>query len=415
MTVPAKYRDVSGRTFNGDAAICSKIFAIASEPLGEVVLTFFEEMPPPYMRQARRGVSGPIPSMSLTTLKERLEKANLKVTEWNLAKQDTPPKPEPNPGPDKAVRPQVLLVLPPPAPSPMPPMRGQPPPPQWGPQHDENLHKAIDDGMPAVFLATFAPPPQFAMRQAPSYVLGDYLKESWGVDVRTDLLVVQAEADPDDPGTYVLPVVRWNFMPLSTFTDHPVGKPLKARRLYWLNTCPVVKVKDSQAKTKIEDILAIPQGVRGIWAASNAMQLAAKVYTGRGRGIVPGSAEGDLTSPFSIVVQASKTAGEKTNSIIVLGVGLIYIDEVLNRPVPRLGAGETLATDPPPTGAVDLVINSVYHLIDKDEYIGAGPTLTPRIRHIPVGTMTVLKIVFGLVWPLALLGIGGIVMLARRR
>ena len=93
------------RIFNGDMAVSSKLLSLSLPPLGEVVLTFFEEIPPPFMRQSRPAVAGQIPSIWLRTLRERLEKANLKVREWNLAREDAPPQREED-------RKQVLLVLP---------------------------------------------------------------------------------------------------------------------------------------------------------------------------------------------------------------------------------------------------------------------------------------------------------------
>ena len=73
------------RVFYGDMAICSKMLNMVSKPFAEVVITFFEETVPPFMRRFRPSVSGPIPSDRIQTLRERLEKANLKVTDWNLA------------------------------------------------------------------------------------------------------------------------------------------------------------------------------------------------------------------------------------------------------------------------------------------------------------------------------------------
>lgn len=82
------------RIFYGDTAICAKLLNVTSQPFAEVVLTFFEDIPPPYMgRRARAPISGPIPSMYLQTLRQRLQKANVEVKEWNLAKEDSPPPP----------------------------------------------------------------------------------------------------------------------------------------------------------------------------------------------------------------------------------------------------------------------------------------------------------------------------------
>ena len=399
------------RIFNGDQAVRSKILSMASEPLGEVVLTYFEEPVPPFMRQYRRGMTGPIPSMYLQTLRQRLEKANLTVTEWNMAKEDDPPEPK------AKGRPRVLLVLPPPEGPPMRPPGSEEEPNQWGEKQEKKLDELIAGGTGAVFLAAYFQPEmaQFGALRPVPYLLNDYLKKNWGVEARTDLRVVQAVPDPLNPGTYQLPVLRWTFLPLSAFTDHPAGKPLRARRLYWLSVCPVVKA-EGKPKTTFREILVVPRNPSGgTWAASNPLQLERKLFLGQGRGIVPGSEADDMLPPFPVAAEAAKTVKGKTARIIVLGVGLSYVDPFINSPVPRLTGGETLATDPPPTSDVDLITNSVYYLIGKREFIGAGPSPTPRIRHIPPATMGAVKVVFGVLWPLALLAVGGVVMLLRKR
>jgi len=138
------------RAFNGDTAISSKVFSLAADPMGEVVVTCFERIPPPQLRGQMPAVAGSIPSIYLETLKSRLEKANLTVTTWNLADDDAPP--EPTEG-----RPRVLLILPPPPPQPMYGMGAQAPP-QWGPEHTERITNVIDAGTPAIFLTCYQAP-----------------------------------------------------------------------------------------------------------------------------------------------------------------------------------------------------------------------------------------------------------------
>ncbi|MHC4715555.1 MAG: hypothetical protein ACYS5V_01170 [Planctomycetota bacterium] len=384
------------RTFNGDTAISSKILSLSAEPLGEVVLAFF----------------GPIPSVLLDTLKQRLEKANLTVTEWNLADADAPPEPAEG-------RARVLLILPPPPPRPMPPMGRQQAPPQWEPEHTQRLTKVIDDGTPAIFLAMFMKPQMqmFGPMQPTPYLLNDYLKDSWGVEARTQLRLVQAVEDASNPGRYKLPVVAWTWVPLSTFTDHPVGKPLRARRMHWLDPCPVVRAEDADGDlgVTVRDILAVPKGMDGMWAASNAIQLAMKAFGGRGAGLTPGDAPGDLLPPFAMGVEASKTVEGQQRRIIVLGVGRSYIDPFLTTRVPQIAADATVATDPPPTNDVDLVINSAYYLTGQDRFIGSGPSPTPRIQHIEPAAMAAIKVTFGLAWPLLIMAVGGVVMAVRKR
>jgi len=395
------------RVFYGDMAICGKILNLASDPFADVVLTYFEDVPPPYARQYRPAVTGQIPSRFLQILRERLEKANLEVSDWNLAKDTAPP-------PATEGRPQVLLVLPSPD---MPPFAaGQQNLPKFEQEHVDRVKEVIAQGSAAIFLAGYFRPRFFGQVTSPEYGWGKYLRNEWGLDVKTHLRVVLGARDPTEPDKFVLPVLRWDFLPLSSFTeDHPVGKPLRARRFYWLSACPITRATDGKADVRIEDILVVPREREDIWAAARPEQLWDRIVTGRGTGIVPGENSGDLRAPFALAVEASKADGDGQSRIIVLGVGLSYIDGFLNYRIPQLRGQETLSTEPPPTGDVDLVINSVYHLAGKDQFIGAGPAIIKPIGLIDEPTMRAVKATFGVVWPAMMLVIGGIVMLARKR
>jgi len=102
--------DTERRVFNGDAAIGAAILSLAhKEPFATVVLVSFE--PTPAMPQGPRSLA-PIPVSELSKLRERLERANFKVKEWNLASDDKAPDPEPNT--------QAIYVFLPPAEPPQP-------------------------------------------------------------------------------------------------------------------------------------------------------------------------------------------------------------------------------------------------------------------------------------------------------
>jgi len=401
------------RVFNGDTAVCSKILTLATEPLAEVVLTFFEQMPPPnpYMRQMQPGVTGPLPSMYLQTLRERLEKANIKITEWNLAPgPGGPPSecPEATEG-----RPQVLLILPPPQPTPPMGRMGQRPQPSWSPAEVERIRDAVNGGRGAIFLAAYFPPGY--MGQPTPYVLSDYLEADWGLKVRSDLRVVQGEPDPLNPGKFEMPVLRWMWLPLSNFTDYPIGEPLKARRMYWLNVCPVERTEEAVTGVTYEDILVVPESPSGTWATASAEDLIEQIAVHSGGSGVEPNPEDDLLAPFAVATYAHKQADGASARVVVLGIGASFMDGYVNQGIPRITASEVLAKpEPPPTGDIDLVINSVYHLAGQDRFIGAGPTIIQPIGLITRVTMIWIK-AFGLLWPVLVLGIGLIVTILRNR
>ena len=400
------------KVFNGDMAISSKILSLASKPFAEVLLVMFEDLPPPQMRRFQPGLMGPIPSEQLHMLRERLESANLKVTEWNLLVKGPQQQgvPEPPPNPEKL--PRVLLVLPPPETPPTPP-RGGPPPPRWSKdRHELAIKRLIDSGTPAIFLTGWMYP-QYWQRQSATYVLGDYLRDEWGLDVKTNWRVIQTKRDADRPGKFKLQVQTWQYMGISTFTDHPAGEPLKARRFYWLNACPILPVADSKAGAKLENVLVVPKHRSEIWATSRIDALIDLVR--RREPLEPDTEAKDIVPEFALVVEATKQVGKTKARVMAVSTGFSFIDSYVRDPVILLLEDGTIATEPPPAGNVDLLINSVYHLVGKGEYIGAGPATVEPIRLIRQRTMTAIKIIFGLVWPAAFFLVGGVVMLIRRR
>ena len=57
---------------------------------------------------------------------------------------------------------------------------------------------------PAIFLAAWFPA---GMGEFPTpFTFGDYLKQDWGLDVRTDMRLLQGTADPVNPGSDEKPV-----------------------------------------------------------------------------------------------------------------------------------------------------------------------------------------------------------------
>jgi hypothetical protein len=405
QTYPGDKDDQDKRVFHGDSALCAKMLSMTSEPFAEVVLTFFEDIPPYHLWQQMPPIAGKIVSFQLETVRKRLEKANLKVTEWNIAKQ-------PNPAKASEGCPQVLLILPPPEPTPMPPGMPQRRP-EWSGAEVEKVRKIISGGTPAIFLTGYFWPRHMGGRVMPAhYGFGNYLRNDWGIDVKTDLRVIQISPDPLDPGKFKLSRAQWYFMLLSSFTDHAIGKPLQARRMYWYNACPITAVSDSKTGAIIEDILTVHKDRSDMWATAQADTLERKIFTGQTDGIEPQADTGDMVPPFAVAVKAAREIDGKDANIVVLGMGISFADYFLNTRVLKPKSEET---EPPPVADVDLLINSVYHLSDKDEYIGAGPSIIEPIEQIASRTMLGVKIIFGLAWPILMFAVGIVVMIVRKR
>ncbi|HSW45710.1 MAG TPA: hypothetical protein VLM89_09070, partial [Phycisphaerae bacterium] len=102
-----------------------------------------------------------------------------------------------------------------------------------------------------------------------------------------------------------------------------------------------------------------------------------------------------------------------TSRIVVMGNGLSLRDDYLQQRVIRFGGkgGTRLATDPPPTENMDLLINALYWLTDHPELIAAGPAEVPVVAFIndrsPLWAIT-------MAWSLVAL-VAGVVMWVIRR
>ncbi len=404
------------RVFDGDRAISNAINGLFNtKKVATIILTGFESEPPPQMRQFQRPVTGPIPFNQLSVLKDRLEKANFAVKEWNLGgggEGENAAKKEP-PAPEEGTQP-IYVFLPPGEAPPPNPMMQQAPQPSFGPEQLEQVKKVLTKDARAVFLAIAdAAPRQSPWAPPPSYAYRDTLRDDWGVDVKFDYRVLRGVRDSKRPDHYAIDIVGWTFMPLNNFTDHPIGAPLKARRLLMAEVCPVVKADTLPEGVKVSAVLDVPKTATDIWADPDIARIFKVLREGQRDSTFTKGANA-IDSGFSVIVASEN---EKTNSkIVVMGTGYSFIDGYVSRPVPRLEARKvvTLATDPPPTENLDLVLNTMYWLADKPAMIASGPAPIPLIGPISEQNhSSVFAVTFG--WAVAALILGGVVMFVRRK
>jgi len=319
-----------------------------------------------------------MPVERLTALRRRLEAANFEVEEWNL----TDPMPGSGPNdpnvastqPAKGARPRVLLILPPPA-STMPSGMNSPIP-RFGPREQAKIADAIDAGTGAIFLTHFHWPRQvgfFGAPTTPEYPLGDYLSNTWGISAMTDFLVFSASRDPENPQKFKVNFERFQHMPLNTFTNHPIGKPLQGQRTLWTWVCPVATGENVPEDVTISPILRVPENWDATWATSRFMEIAEQFRTAEGSYVQPNFEAGDIRPPFPVAVAATRSGNASYASrIVVLGTGQGLMDGYLDAPVARQDAqGSVTLTDPPSTNA-DVVINSALWLTGWEQYIAAG-------------------------------------------
>ncbi len=411
---PTEPQARQARLFNGNAAISSKLLFMTTRPLATVIVTYY--------RPAGDILPADIELSDLTGLYSRLSENNIEVGFWNLV------SPIPNRlaggtdgGTTYSNRPAVLLVLPPRPTGISLPDR---PAPSFGPHHLARLKKVIDNGTPAIFLASFMAP-----RLVPTpYQYEDYLRSEWGIHVRSDYLIVPAQPDSTTPGEFTL-TPHWVHMPLNLFADHPIGNPITGQQTLWLYCCPIEIADALPPRVTVEPLLAIPPSWgRFTWATANARQLMAQANLGL---VHPNYEQGDLPVPdddigMPLAVAASRLArpgsddparpsqGVNPVRLVVMSMGMSFIDGYMDMP-PR-GAGDDMQTvgDAPRANA-DLMINSVLWTIGRDDLIAAGPPRAKPIRAISTATGIMLQLLCVVVLPIAIMAIGGAVMVVRRR
>ena len=407
------------RTFNADGAVGSKILSMTAKPFAVVWITYYQ-LP----RQMQRGsMPADIEPSQLTTLTRQLEQANFIVRQWNI-KDPRPDREKDDP------ETQVLIVLPPPPDMPGP-QRG--PSMGFNPTHIRRVREVIDSGVPAVFLTLFQPPRRTSMFSPlmPSvYGWAPYLEQDWGLEALTDHLVIPAVPDKNDPGRFRISGERFNYLPLTAFADHPIGRPLRGQRMLWRFLCPVRR-RAQVANVTVEPLLTVPASWRDTWATHRIREVFAQFE--EGSQIWPDYAKGDLKAPFHVAVAATRAAtpgptskpgsapasapaeplGPKPTRMVVLGVGQALTDDYLRQPVPVADAKGALTLTEPPQGNVDLVVNSLYWLIGTENYIAAGPAATQLVVITDTARRFLAIVLVGVLPAMAIMA--GVAIMAMRR
>ena len=404
------------RFFNGNATIGSKLLGMAHEPFATVVLTYYEpEIPPqlaPYLP------SPPLSPENLRELTRRLESVNFEVRQWNLSE----PPPPPTDGADDADRPRVLLVLAPPEPLPL----GEMAPGRFGDAEIAKIKSLVDTGTPALFLTGFMPPQGFAGQAIqPNYGYGPYLRSDWGIDVLSDFRIVSASPDKTTPGKFHVNLKRLFHLPLSLFSDHMIGAPLRGQRVLWTDLCPLEIDAALPGGVVVEPLLSVPEAWGSdTWASRDVRELYRQVYA-KDRSLIQPSFDGgdkripDGGMPVAVAATRERTgrpdiADAQTSRIVVLTMALSLVDGYLTQYEHQFESGDLTVSDPPRANAY-VVLNSLYWLIGSYHYIAAPALASEPIADVSGGTYATLWVLCVVVAPLAVVSLGGVVMVLRRR
>jgi hypothetical protein len=329
-------------------------------------------------------------------MKEQLEDANFIVEEWDSKTQNT--LPEIDPAPTRTI--YVVLKPSPPEPGPM----GQPSrEPPFGEKERRAILDAIDDSGRAMFLAGWVPGMAVPGLPMPSpYEYADYLKETWGVTVDAQTLLIQATSVA--PGRYVFtrdPVWMNEFEP----SNHPIVSGATSLLIRLPSCAPLELAETPPEGVALWPLLTVP-AKDGLWGAQDVQK-----YIEQAAGDSVTKVEGDLEGPFVVAA-----AGEKEDAkMVVVSSQQFAIDDIaFARGFAWRPEGLTLRSLNP--GNVALFINSLHWLNDNTEFMNIGRPIDAAVLNIEEGsTVTVVKAITILVWPALALCFGGVVWWVRRR
>ena len=411
---------LSPRQFNGNAAIGSKILGMTNEPFATVVLAYFDPAVEPQLAQfippSRVSVDG------LTHLRTRLEQANLNVELWNL---DGPPPWE---GASRAdardAPPRVLVLLPPPEPLPL----GEQSPGRFSDAHLAQVAALIDAGMPAMFMTGYLWPRQIFgdMITQPTYGYADYLNRHWGLAVLNDHCFVPVVPDTASAGKFRVDEQGLMYhLPLSLFSDHVIGRPLRGQRMLWRSLCPILQTAEAPDGVSAQPLLVMPPSPNTMWVTTDVISLYDRIR--RKEGLIepmfgtedePGA---DMTIPrdgFPVAMAATwqgpKASARQPVRIVVLGLAESLLDGFIDAEVASNRRGALVVGEPPRANA-DLVINSIYWLVGRDRQIAASAQVGQPIQAVSESVHMTLWALCVVVAPLLVAGFGVVVMVLRRR
>lgn len=400
-----------GHVFNGDSALSSAILALMRDhPFATVVLVSFEPPPPPQQNPFSRPPTSWVPTAQLSELRKRLESANFKVVDWNLATTDEAPPPE------EGTENVYVLLPPPPAAMQNPFNRNPIPPRTFGDPERRKILEILENDGRALFVATWEYGPGSPFGGRPVAVPYRYapILETWGITVETGIRLLWLEPEPSRPNGYSVVTQRFRYMPAGGFTDHVLGKPLRGTRFLVNDACPIRLAEDEPEGVTRAVVQRIMETSNHIAApVDEIIRIVDTIQAPASDGIV--SLDEDVDDgPFNLMVVAERRDSDVSKGkIAVMSFGTSLSDYYLTQPVVR--PGEKLRFDAPPTENVDLMINALHWLQGQERWISRGPVPKPTVRPIPKSHLTSLRVLVWGAWPVAVFVPGIVFWYVRRR
>jgi len=403
--------DGDPRKFAGESAVSSAILRLTQKEKTAVVFTRFGGQPLTSPNFAMMNPMQP-PQVPFGGLRELLEKENFVVEEWDVQASPAPPAVE---GASRS----VYVVLAPDAPQSANPM--QPPQtPPISPEQKSAITGAVEASGMGLFLVSWTPGGSQFMPGPATYEFAEYLKATWGIDVRYTHLVMEFIQNPSDPSVWV-PASRSPQIltgDVLTLTDHEITQPIQsypvgldfvtptqlmpqADRPEGVRLSPLIETRDADTIWAITDVMRFNEDLR--------RRNGTKFYAG-------GDGAADLPSPFVLAVAAERS-GDSPQRAVVIGSERFASDQMLQQAsIAQVGGGLQLVRAYP--GNADLFINSIHWLTGNANRISAGASGAdvPRLTGLKDdGWLTFSRVFLVGLWPATALLAGAVAWLARRR
>ncbi|MGD8450440.1 MAG: hypothetical protein PVJ57_01360 [Phycisphaerae bacterium] len=395
------------REFAAEAAISSAILQLTQHDRTAVVFTYYGGPSPiqPDYSQMNPAMQQ-VPRAPYQELVERLEKANFLTGEWNVEAVKEPPVV------GDAARTVYVVFRPSPPPRPNP-MR---PSPETGMTAEDRqlVEKAVEASGMAVFLVGWRLPQSPLPGATEMYEYGSYLKEQWGVDVRSEYVALAFMPNPQKPGWWV-PAGQKPWL-LTTdrvlrLTDHPISASLRTTRAAFWMTAPLAAVPKKERPEGLEvDTVVEVRKTEDAWAIVDLQRLFEEEFR-RNEGTR--QMDGDLGTPFPVAMAATNADGKK---VVVFGSSQFAEDGLANA-TGLMAVGKSVVLGQVYPANSDLFINTLHWLTGEADRIAVGPrrASVPRLTGLDeTGALFVRWFLVG-IWPASILVIGVCVWLIRRR
>lgn len=395
--------------FNGETAISSTILKLTQKTKTGVVFVRHGGQPMlrPDFNNMNLQMMRELPRAPFGMVNEIMGKENFAIEEWDVAAAPAPPE-------LKDASKIIYVVFPPSPPEGNPMMRQQ----QMGmtPEQKQAVLDAVRKSGMAIFMAGWSPPrSRFDPTKAP-YEYNDYLKSTWGIDVKSDFLAMQFGPAPEDPALRYPKVMRENQFLIASEshalspTEHEIIKPLQTTPFGLDMVCPLElpKAGSQPAGVKLAAIVEVPQS-DDLWAFSNFDRIEKDLQSRHGTIRYPD----DYKSSFPVAVAATNDQNQRAvifASDSFMADSLLRIGELV-----QVGGQLAVASKFPGNG--DLFINSLHWLSGDANRISVGPAKSdvPRLDGLKEGTTAnFLRAFIVGIWP-ACAGLVGLVVWTLRR